>query len=300
MSKFCIAIVGPTAVGKTDLALHLAKYFSTSIISADSRQCYKELNIGVAKPSPHELAEVFHFFINSHHIVDSVSAADFEKSALAYAADVFNTKDVVILAGGTGLYVKSFLEGMDDMPEVDHLLREQILHDYKKNGLGWLQQCLLNEDPLFAQQGEMKNPQRCMRALEVVRQTGTSILNRFTGSKKQRPFTSIKIGLELPRWELYRRIDERVEVMMKNGLAKEVAGLKEYKNLNALQTVGYREMFEHFNGSISLNRTIELIKQNTHRYAKRQLTWFKRDPEINWFTPDDKKILEFLMKQINN
>lgn len=294
MSKTCIAILGPTAVGKTAVAIKLAQYYSTSIISADSRQCYKELNIGVAKPSAEELRSVEHFFINSHSITEEISAAGFEKQALKYAEQVFTTRDKIILAGGTGLYIKAFLEGMDEIPEVDSALRNQIIEGFKSQGILWLQDHLKAEDPLFAERGEMLNPQRCMRALEVVRTTGRSILSTHTGAKKIRPFKIIKIGLELPREELYQRINHRVDLMIENGLVEEARSVYAFRHLNALQTVGYRELFEYFDNRISLARAVELIKQNTRHYAKRQLTWFKRDAEIKWLAPNSDEVLSFL------
>lgn len=294
MSKNCIAILGPTAVGKTAAAIQLAQHYSTSIISADSRQCYKELNVGVAKPTEDELRLVEHFFINTFSVTEEISAAGFEKLALQFADHIFKSHHKLILAGGTGLYVKAFLEGMDDIPEVDQALRNEIIEGYKTNGLLWLQERIKKEDPFFAEKGEMMNPQRCMRALEVVRTTGRSILTRHTGIKKQRPFNIIKIGLELPREELYHRINQRVDLMIENGLIEEAHSVYAFRHLNALQTVGYRELFDYFDNRISLARAVDLIKQNTRHYAKRQLTWFKRDEDIKWFSPDGKKVLSFL------
>ena len=298
MSRTCIAILGPTAVGKTAVAMELAQHYATSIISADSRQCYKELNIGVAKPTPTELETVEHFFINSHSVTEEISAASFEKEALLYAEKVFSKKDTVILTGGTGLYVKAFLEGMDEIPAVNTDLRNRIIEGYKTHGLHWLQELLIKEDPLFAHKGDMRNPQRCMRALEVVRTTGRSILSEHTGTKKQRPFKTLKIGLELPREMLYERINKRVDNMIDDGLIEEARSLYPFRHLNALQTVGYRELFEYFEQRITLTGAVELIKQNTRHYAKRQLTWFKKDAEIKWFRPDSQQILNYLNEAI--
>lgn len=297
MRNLCISIVGPTAVGKTEIALQLAQHFSTSIISADSRQCFKELNIGVAKPSAKELAETEHFFINSHHIWDEVTAATFEQGALDFSNNCFNQSKVIILAGGTGLYVKAFLEGLDDIPPVTEIIRQEVAGGYENGGILWLHEKLKKEDPLFAEKGEMLNPHRCMRALEVVRQTGKGILSLQQGLKKKRPFELLKIGLELPRELLYQRINSRVDEMMAGGLEREAQGLLAHRHLNALQTVGYRELFECFDGKIQLPRAVELIMQHTRHYAKRQLTWFKRDTEINWMAPKSDLVFNFIKEK---
>jgi len=299
MQKICISLVGPTAVGKTAIALQLAKQFSTSVISADSRQCFKELNIGVAKPSPAELNETEHFFVNSHHIWDEVTVAGFVKDALVFSETCFQKSNSVVLAGGTGLYVKAFLEGIDDIPPVQETIRKEIALGYINGGLPWLQDKLKTEDPDFFLKGETRNPQRCMRALEVVRQTGKSILIFQQGIKKERPFKTVKIGLDMPREQLYERINARVDKMMDTGLETEVRSLIPYRNLNALQTVGYRELFDYFEGKTSITRAVELIKQNTRHYAKRQLTWFKRDPQIHWVPANITAVMEVVQKKIS-
>ena len=282
-SKTCIVIVGPTAVGKTSLALQLAKKFGTSIISADSRQCYIEMNIGVAKPTPHELSEVKHYFINSHHVDEEVNAALFEKESLQWTKEIFKRNDIAIMVGGTGLYVKAFTEGLDEVPPSSYTIRNKIIEEYNVNGILWLQQQMQQSDPAYFEKGEMQNPQRMMRALEVIRVSGRSILSFRSNEHKERPFNILKIGLTLPRDELYERINRRVDEMIGNGLVQEAQILSRYKHLNALQTVGYREMFEYFDGKISLAESIDLIKQNTRHYGKRQLTWFKKDASIRWF-----------------
>ncbi|MBX9784951.1 MAG: tRNA (adenosine(37)-N6)-dimethylallyltransferase MiaA [Chitinophagaceae bacterium] len=285
MNKNVILITGPTAVGKTALAVKLAKHFGTEIISADSRQCFAELNIGVAKPTAKELNEAPHHFINSHSIHKTVTAASFERYALQKAEDLFLTRNVIIMVGGTGLYIKAFCEGMDAIPPVNETTRNQLIALYKQNGINWLQQQLEIKDPLFAVKGEMQNPQRMLRALEVFETTGTSILELQTRQKKQRPFHVIKTGLELPREELYNCIHHRTEQMMRDGLLQEVKALIPFQHLNALQTVGYSELISYFNGGCTLEKAVEKIKQNTRHYAKRQLTWFKRDAGITWFHP---------------
>ncbi len=299
MNKSVILIAGPTAVGKTAVAIQLAKYLNTEIISADSRQCFKEITIGVAKPSATELKEVKHHFINSHSIHETVTAASYEKYALEKAGKLFQQHDVVIMVGGTGLYIKAFCEGMDEIPAVDELVRQQLKENYQQHGLEWLQQQLRQQDPLFAEKGEMQNPQRMLRALEVLRSTGSSILQFRKGEKQQRNFNIIKIGLDLPREELYQRINHRVDVMMDEGLLQEGKDVYPLRHLNALQTVGYRELFDFFDGNISLEKAIDKIKQNSRHYAKRQLTWFKRDNGIKWFHPaEGLQIQKYITQQL--
>jgi len=300
MKKTCIIISGPTAVGKTEVALNLARTFNTRIISADSRQCFKELTIGVAKPSTAELAEVFHYFINSHSIHDNISAADFEKYALQSAGEIFLENDIAIMVGGTGLYINAFCHGLDLIPETEKSIREEIIASYELNGMHWLQEQIGKHDPAYYATGEIHNPQRLMRALEVVRTTGKSILAYQTKKKAERPFDIIKIGLELPRNELYQRINERVDNMIASGLEKEALSLLPYRNLNALQTVGYRELFSYFDGDISRQHAIELIKQHTRNYAKRQITWFKKETDIIWLPPQMHEIKSFVSKKIKS
>ncbi len=284
MNKKVLVVVGPTAVGKTAYAIQLAKQYDTGIISADSRQCYKELNIGVARPSATELQSVPHYFIASHSIQQDISAADFERYALDKCSDLFAESDTVVMVGGTGLYIKAFCEGLDAIPPVKAGIREDITVQYQRHGINWLQESLRKEDPAFYESGEIQNPQRMMRALEVIRSTGRSITGFRTGTVKKRDFHIEKIGLELPREILYQRINNRVDQMLEDGLVEEVRSLIPYQDLNALQTVGYRELFDHFNGLTSQERAIQLIKQNTRHYAKRQLTWFKKDPAIHWIS----------------
>jgi tRNA dimethylallyltransferase len=297
MNKTCIVIVGPTAVGKTSLAIDLAHTFSAPIISADSRQCYKELSIGVAKPSDEELAQAPHYFINSHSIFDEVNAAIFEKYALNKLTTFFEDSSTTIVVGGTGLYIKSFCEGIDEIPPIPKEIRDSIITKYEALGMEWLINEIKTQDEQYYSQGEITNPQRVMRALEVITSTGKSILSFQSNKKKKRDFNIIKIGLEMPRPILYERINDRVDTMIKNGLLKEVEGLYAHRNLNALQTVGYSELFDYLDGTISLDKAIEKIKQNSRHYAKRQLTWFKRDADIKWFNPNE---LEEVVKYIKN
>ncbi len=292
MGKTCIVIVGPTAVGKTSLAVQTALHFQTEIISADSRQCFKELNIGVAKPSAKELQQVKHHFISSHSIQDEMNAAVFEQYALQKVNEIFKQHDVAVMVGGTGLYVKTFCNGIDEVPVVDEKIRAKINADFEWEGLEWLQKEVEKNDPLYYAQGEIKNPHRLLRALEVKLSTGKSIIEFRTQQKKYRPFNIIKIGLEIPKEQLHKNINGRVDAMMKAGFLEEVKKLVAHKKLNALQTVGYRELFGHLVGDLKLEDAIEIIKINTRQYAKRQITWFKKDEEVIWCEPDFEKVME--------
>ena len=283
MSKTVYIIVGPTAVGKTSFAIALAKQLDTEIISADARQCYAEMNIGVARPSVSELAEVPHHFIASHSIQEVVNASVFEKEALEKVAKIFSSKEAAVMVGGTGLYIKAFCEGLDMIPAIDPAIRTEIIQQYEKLGLRWLQKEVSVKDPTYWENGEQQNPQRLMRALEVKLGTGSSIVSFQNKNKVNRPFNIVKIGLEMPRPALYERINERVWNMVESGLEQEVKSLLPHFELNALQTVGYSEWLPFFEGEIEQSRVIELIQQNTRHYAKRQLTWFRKDPEIHWY-----------------
>lgn len=284
-----VVIAGPTAVGKTALSLQLAQRYGTAIISADSRQCFRELNIGVAKPEPHELALVPHYFINSHSIQDEVNAAVFEQYALQAAAAIFQQHSIAIMVGGTGLYIKAFCEGIDSIPPVPAAIHDAVIDLYNEKGLEWLQQELAAKDPAFWQTAEQQNPQRLMRALEVLYATGESITRFRTAQKVERPFNIIKIGLELPREQLHQRIHQRVDAMMQTGLLEEVTDLLPYRQLNALQTVGYRELFDYLDQQITLEQAIDQLKTNTRHYAKRQMTWFRKDKDLRWFHPSQEQ-----------
>jgi tRNA dimethylallyltransferase len=283
--KTVIIIAGPTAAGKTAAAIQIAKHFQTEIISADSRQCFREMKIGVARPSDEELQSVKHHFIASHSVTEEITAASFESYALEKCSSLFAQHDHVVMVGGTGLYLRAFCYGLDKIPPVPAAVRQEIKSNYESRGLDWIQEQLVEKDPLFYKQGEILNPQRAMRALEVAITTGRSILSFRDPNKTIRDFKIHKIGLELPREILYERINARVDKMMDDGLLEEVRALMPYKHLNALQTVGYAELFEHLEGNSSLDRAVELIKQNTRRYAKRQMTWFRKEEDMNWFAP---------------
>jgi tRNA dimethylallyltransferase len=291
MEKKCIVVAGPTAVGKTLLAIELAKHFHSSIVSADSRQCYKEMNIGVAKPNAEQLQAVKHYFINSHSVTDELSAADYEQYAIQALEEIFAQNSIAIVVGGTGLYIKALCEGFDAIPAIDPGIRHSIITGYEKKGMEWLRQQLEEKDPEYAQSGEMENPQRMMRALEVVNATGKSIRFFQRGNKAQRNFDILKIGLELPREILYDRINRRVDEMMAEGLLEEVKSLYPFRSLNALQTVGYKELFEYIDGKLTLEQAIGLIKQNTRHYAKRQITWFTKAGIEQFFDPRQTNVI---------
>lgn len=266
------------------MAITLAKAFGTEIISADSRQFYREMTIGTAKPTVDEMAAVRHHFIDSHSIKQKYDAAQFGQDALAKVYELFERSDTVVVCGGSGLYVRALLEGFDDIPEVPDEIRDEIAERYQKHGLSWLQQELKKRDPICFDRVDQQNPARLSRALEVVWATGKSITSFQKKQKRVLPFTVIKIGLELERQELYRRIDERMDKMIEAGLFEEAEKLYPYREHNALQTVGYREIFDSMEGKYDREEAIRLLKRNSRRYAKRQLTWFKRDGEITWFS----------------
>ncbi|MDE3212376.1 MAG: tRNA (adenosine(37)-N6)-dimethylallyltransferase MiaA [Bacteroidota bacterium] len=275
-TKKCIVITGPTASGKTDLAVEIALKHHTEILSADSRQCYKELDIGVARPSADQLSAVSHHFIGSHSIHEEVNSKTFEQYGLQELEAIFREKEVAVVVGGTGLYLKALFQGLDEVPVVDPAIREDLIAHYREKGLQWLQEEIRSNDPLFFSKGEIQNPQRVMRALEVVRSSGISILEFQTGKKLQRDFEVEQIFLDIPREELYQRINRRVDLMMDAGLLAEAEGLYSFRHLNALRTVGYQELFEYMEGRSSLEKAVESIKINTRHYAKRQITWFRK------------------------
>ncbi len=280
--KELFVIVGPTAVGKTALAIQLAQQLDTEIISADSRQIYKEMELGTAKPSPAELAAVPHHFINSHSIHQEYNAGQYEREASELINRLFEKYHTLVMVGGSGLYIKAALEGFDDVPEVPVGIRVKIESEYAEKGLAWLQGELAQVDPDLYAKIDQKNPHRLIRALEVRLYTGQSIESFRAKKKKTQSFTVRKIGLELAREVLYERINQRMDVMIDRGLFEEAEQLYPFKHLNALQTVGYQEIFDFMDGRYSHEEAIRLLKQNSRHYAKRQLTWFKRDQEILW------------------
>jgi len=280
-------IVGPTAIGKTALAVQIAQKFQTEIISADSRQFYIETEIGTAKPSAVELAAAKHHFINSHHITENFTVGDFETQSLAKLNEIFEKNDFAVLVGGSGLYINAVCKGFDDLPRASAELRAQLNQDFLDEGIEPLQRRLQELDPLYFKEVDLHNPQRIIRALEVCISTGIPFSTYRTRSQKTRPFFCVKIGLNTNRDQLYDRINKRVDQMIAMGLEDEAKNLMPYRHLNALNTVGYSELFDYFDGKIMRNEAIEKIKQNTRRFAKRQLTWFRKDLEINWFEPSE-------------
>jgi tRNA dimethylallyltransferase len=282
-SNTLIIICGPTAVGKTNIAIQVANHFNTEIINADSRQVYNELNIGVAKPSAGELASVNHHLIGTQSVSELYGAGDFEKEALRIVADLFKTHNPLIMCGGTGMYIKAFCEGLDDLPKADELYRAELKEKFDKNGVRFLQDELGKADANAKTLMDFENPQRLMRALEIMKVSGKKYSEVLAGKKVNRPFNIIKIGINIERNLLYDAINKRVDTMMQMGLLDEVKQLKKFENLNALKTVGYNELFDYLNGNSTLPFAIEKIKQHTRNYAKRQLTWFRADKEITWF-----------------
>lgn len=298
LNNTAVFICGPTAVGKTSIAIELAKHFKTEIISFDSRQFYKELQIGAAPPSQDELQEIKHHFIGNLSVRDKpLNAGAFEKQALETLTQLFQNHNVVFLVGGSGLYMKALTDGFDDLPKVSKAIREHLTEELEKSGLSKLSAELKEKDPEYADKVDLQNPQRVLRALEIIRETGKSFSYFTQNEKAVRSFNSIAIGLELPRPELYERINRRVDLMDAAGLEKEVSDLKEYRGNNALQTVGYKEWWPYFEGTASREFMLEEIKKNSRRYAKRQLTWFKNQTEAKWFTPTQLTEIKAYLKE---
>jgi tRNA dimethylallyltransferase len=295
--KTLIVLVGATGVGKTALGIKLAKHFDTEIVSADSRQVFKEMNIGTAKPSTEEMQGVVHHFIDSHSITENFTVADFEKEALAVLEKIFEKKNVALAVGGSGLYVKVLCEGLDEMPETDPKIREKIQQQFENQGLESLIEQLQALDPVYANQVDTRNPQRIIRALEVCLSTGLPYTTFRTGKKTVRPFNILKIGINRPRPVLYQRIDARMDLMLAAGLVAEVKSLHTFKAKNALQTVGYQEVFDFLEGKYDEAEMIRLLKRNSRRYAKRQMTWFNKDLSTVWFeASEENKIQDFIEK----
>lgn len=297
--KTLIVIAGPTGIGKTALAITLARHYATEILSADSRQFFKEMSIGTAKPDATELAAAKHHFIDSHSIHDFFSTGDFEISALQTLEEVFKVNDLAIMVGGSGLYLDAVTKGLDVLPETDMKIREELNTLFRQQGLDSIREQLSAADPEYYAKIDQSNPQRMIRGLEFFLSTGSKVSSYLTNSKKERPFQIIKIGLNTERANLYARINKRVDLMIAQGLLDEVIGLTDYRELNALKTVGYAELFRYLDGAITLEDAIVQIKQNTRRFAKRQLTWFRRDSEINWFEPgNDNAVISLINEQL--
>ncbi|MEE1898134.1 tRNA (adenosine(37)-N6)-dimethylallyltransferase MiaA [Flavobacterium rakeshii] len=281
--KYLITVIGPTAIGKTAMAIELARYFKCEILSADSRQFFKEMNIGTAVPSEEELAAAPHHFIQNISVFDEYNVGDFERDAINKLDELYTQNDFAVLVGGSGLYIDAVLKGFDDFPDVDPAVRQEIINNYEENGITWLQQELEKRDPVHYANVAKENPQRMMRALEVCISSGKPYSSFLNIKKNSRRFTPIVIGLDAEREVMYDRINRRVDIMVNNGLIEEAKALYPHKKLNALQTVGYRELFSYFDGDFTKEFAIEEIKKNTRRFAKRQMTWFKRTEGVHWF-----------------
>ncbi|TWR29240.1 tRNA (adenosine(37)-N6)-dimethylallyltransferase MiaA [Mucilaginibacter pallidiroseus] len=290
-----IVIAGPTASGKTAAAIALARHFNTAIISADSRQFFREMSIGTAKPTDEELAAAPHYFINSHAIIEPFSVGDFERQGMQLINDLFKVHNTVILAGGSGLYIKAITDGFDELPSADPAIREKLNKELSENGLAALQEQLKNVDPTYYDEVDIHNPQRVTRALEVFLSTGKPFSSYRTASAVKRPFQTIKFALDWDRETLYNRINQRVDLMIEQGLVDEVKSLLPYRHLNALATVGYSEIFNYLDGNTDLPTAIAAIKQNTRRFAKRQLTWFRREGNMIWMDASKPDMVEAMI-----
>ena len=291
-TKHLIVIVGPTGSGKSDLAIEIAERYSAPIISTDSRQFYRGIPIGTAQPDAEQLQRVEHHFIASHDLKQEFNCGAYETEALAKLDELYRKHDIVVAVGGSGLYIKALCEGMDSLPEAEPELREELARRLRSEGLASLCEELRQRDPAYYEEVDRNNPARVLRALEVCISTGLPYSSMRTGEKRQRPFNIIKLGIDMERERLYERINRRVDVMMQMGLEQEARAVYHLRELNSLQTVGYREMFDYFDGTISRDEAIELIKRNSRRYAKRQMTWFRRDEEIKWVDTANKQIIE--------
>jgi tRNA dimethylallyltransferase len=295
-----IVIAGPTASGKTAAAIQLAQHFNTVVVSADSRQFFREMSIGTAKPTAEELAAAPHYFINSHSITESFSVGDFERECLVLLEELFQKHQVVILAGGSGLYIKAICEGFDELPTADPAIRERLNNELSEKGLPALQERLKLVDPVYYNEVDINNPQRVIRAIEVYESSGRTFSSYRTAKTNKRTFTIIKLGLDMPREVLYGRINRRVDLMVADGLVAEVEGLLPYRHLNALNTVGYSEVFNYLDGNTDLPTAISMIKQNTRRFAKRQMTWFRKDEGIVWVDALGDDLMEEMLGVIEN
>lgn len=285
MTKSVVVLVGPTGIGKTGVGIDLAKTFSSVIISADSRQIYKEIPIGTAAPTPDQQNLVQHFMVGTHSIFDYYNAYEFEQDALRLTEELFQSHDVVFMVGGSMMYIDAFCNGIDDLPNVDAQVRNDLMQQLREEGLESIRRQLKQLDPVFYNQVDLKNPKRVIHAVEICIMTGKPYSQLRTNPRRERPFKIIKIGLDMDRSQLYERINARVLQMMDNGLEKEAENLAQHQHLNALNTVGFKELFACFNGHHSMNKAIELIQRNSRHYAKKQLSWFRRDENIQWFHP---------------
>lgn len=296
--NYLISVIGPTAIGKTSLAIQLAKHFDTEILSSDSRQFYKEMQIGTAVPSQEELSEAKHHFIQHKSIHDVYTVGDFEREALATLEELFKEKPIVIMVGGSGLYEKAVTKGLDKFPKVDQNIFNKLNEEHRKNGIEKLANQLAELDPDYAKNVDLENHQRVIRALSICLSSGQKFSDFLGQTESERQFENIIVGLDADRKIIYDRINQRVDIMLKNGLLEEAKDLEKYKALNALNTVGYKEIFEFIEGNVSLDRAIENIKTNTRRFAKRQLTWYRKDERVNWF--DYQKSSKEIIKNLKD
>nr|WP_288933453.1 tRNA (adenosine(37)-N6)-dimethylallyltransferase MiaA [uncultured Allomuricauda sp.] len=299
-TKVLLGVVGPTAIGKTALGIQLAKHFDTEIISADSRQFFKEMKIGTAVPSGEELNQAPHHFIQHKSIFEPYSVGDFEKDAIALLDNLYQKKDIAIMVGGSGLYVDAVISGLDEFPKVDPQIRETLNKELEDNGLESLQKELKQRDPEYYKTVDLENPHRLIRALEVCRAANKPYSSFLNQQKPERLFKSLYIGIDAPREVVYQRINSRVELMMEAGLLEEAKKLYPYKELNALQTVGYKELFEYIDGKCTLDFAVSEIKKNTRRFAKRQLTWLRKNETILWvpYNTEQEKVLQMVTDRI--
>lgn len=293
--KTLIVLIGPTGVGKTDLSIKIAEKYNSPIISADSRQLYSELKIGTAAPAEEYLKRVKHYFVGTLKLTDYYSAAQYESDVISLLEEFFKENDTILLTGGSMMYIDAICKGIDDIPTVDNDTRRMMMEKYEKEGLERLCAELKLLDPEYYSIVDLKNPKRVIHALEICYMTGKTYTSFRTGNKKQRPFDIIKIGLCREREELYERINRRVDMMIKDGLVDEVKSVYQYRNLNSLNTVGYKEIIQYLDGNCTLDFAIEKIKQNSRIYSRKQMTWFRRDNEITWFHPDNEEgIMNFI------
>ncbi|HPR31207.1 MAG TPA: tRNA (adenosine(37)-N6)-dimethylallyltransferase MiaA [Prolixibacteraceae bacterium] len=301
MANTLIIVLGPTAVGKTSRSIQIARWLNTEIISADSRQIYKELSIGTAVPDSQQLHTVKHHMIHNHSIHEYYNASHYEREALLLIENLFQKKQELVVCGGSMMYIDVLCNSIDDLPDVDPVVRNNLLLRYEKEGLETFRMELKKIDPDYYAVADLKNPRRILHALEIFYTCGKKYSTLLSAQKKKRDFHILKIGLNLPRAQLHQRINERVDRMVAGGLLEEARSVYPQRNLNSLKTVGYAELFAYFDGKISLDQAVEQIKRNTRRYARRQLTWFNRDKEITWFEPDrEKEIMEFIQCSLQN
>jgi len=301
MTKKLIILLGPTAVGKTDLSIKIAEHLHTSIVSCDSRQIYKEMNIGTAVPQEKQLKAVKHYFIQSISAMDYYNSWKFEEDALKLIANLHVDNNFVLMTGGSMMYIDAVCNGIDDIPTISKEVRSSVMKKYADEGLESIQAELEQLDPTFYNEVDLNNAKRVMHAIEICRESGTTYSSLRTNSIKARPFDIIKIGLTRDREELYNRINRRVDIMLKDGLEEEARSLYHLRNINSLNTVGYKEFFEYFSGNIDYDEAVRLIKRNSRHYAKHQMTWFRKDKDITWFNPEDEnKVMFFLQKKLNN